>query len=99
MINADINPQGMVDLFKRFEKIEADSTGSSLKINSSNTWQKATWKKAGQLLSTHPSPDNRIEYLERALQGSAERDFQSRKSLEDLFKGVKGENDSLHSKI
>jgi len=111
MINADINPQGMVDLFKRFEylgnsiannirkKPDIDSTGSFVKNDSSQTWRKVARKKTEQLLSTHPFPSNRIEYLESALLDLSIRDFQNKGSLEYLFDDIKNETDSLYSKL
>ena len=101
MKNAGINPQGMVNLFKRFENMEKLMLKSTITIDTVSTeattdsdslenWQVAL-STAEQMLSTHPSPNKRIEYLEQELKMSAVNDYQDRTSLQKLFEDLKAQ--------
>ena len=71
MMNAGLNPQGMVSLFKHFESLQSidfdhevtDSLKLELKSDTS-TWKDIPWNKMTEILSTHPTPKNRMSYLQ-----------------------------------
>ncbi len=107
MIEANIDPQGMVDLFKRFthlqdsisdslaERIDVDTTSSFITDDSAKTFSQVLWEKAEPVFSTHPAPKNRIEYLEREMLDSSITNFNGKPSLKGLFESIKSKTDRL----
>ncbi len=99
MQQADLNPRGMIALFRKFGNLR-DSTNQELQRNlnmdssvsedSTETWSRYTWKRAEQLLSTHPIPENRIEYLNKALDDISDVGI-GNDELRELFDQIKGE--------
>ena len=58
---------------------------------------KGSMEENRAVIVNHPSPGNRIKYLERSLLDISEKDFPNNKSLERLFGEIKYESDSLHT--
>ena len=75
MVQSDLDPTGMVELFKKFEdgsdsiqekianKLTKDSSLVDTPVDSTSEWHELPMGKVAELLSTHPAPKNRIKYL------------------------------------
>lgn len=106
MTNARIDPIGMVELFRRFEDVEdlfkddlkeqlvPDSTSLNVDQDTTETWKSVAWQKTAELLSTHPSPNNRIEYLEEKIQKVDRKGFMNSDSLDELFHKIRDARNS-----
>ena len=95
MIEAEIDPNGMLRLFEKFElaadsdedagtrNLTVDSALVDISVDSGSSWNDFPWEKVTELLSTHPAPKNRIKYL--------------KEEIANLDNGVQfGTNDSLN---
>jgi Zn-dependent protease with chaperone function len=79
MVDAQVNPKGMVSLFEKLagvtdavenkivKKLMLDSTLTKLPFDSTTIWHDIPWQKASALLSTHPVPKDRINYLKEEI--------------------------------
>lgn len=99
MNTSKLDPQGMIDLFEKFgnlrdskdqEVTNRSDMDTSLTQDSTSTWRKFSWNKVEQLLSTHPFPENRIEYLDAAI-GKDSNEPKINIRLKELFDEIKGE--------
>jgi len=79
MVESQLNPQGMVSLFEKLgsvtdslenkivKELRLDSTLTNVSFDSTSLWSDIPWEKAAEVLSTHPAPKNRINYLKGKL--------------------------------
>jgi Zn-dependent protease with chaperone function len=103
MIQSSLNPIGMVDLFKKFEsssdsiqnmlmqKLTRDTSFIDIEIDTSSVLDKFPWRKVTELLSTHPRPKNRINYLMKEIERTSQTtQIAVSDSLTFYFKALKG---------
>ena len=103
MVKSDIDPQGMVELFKKFasheeevkaeltEQLSSDSLSAKADEEASNDSESSSWRQAIELLSTHPNPENRMEYLTDEIKKLKEVNYPDKFTLSELFKQLRSE--------
>lgn len=102
LVESKIDPVGMVNLFQKFETLNnptknedlntasLDSTNVNSSSNSPNSWGEFYSGKVNELLSTHPKPKNRIEYIEHKISSFDKRlNFPKKDSLKYYFTQLK----------
>jgi Zn-dependent protease with chaperone function len=104
LVESKIDPIGMVNLFQKFETLNnsikkeylntfsLDSTEAKSLSDSTrtSTWGEFYSGKVTELLSTHPEPKNRIEYLKHRISGFDKRpNFPKKDSLKYYFTQLK----------
>ncbi len=103
MVESSLNPEGMVGLFEKLgnvtdslenkivKKLTLDSSSTEFSLDSTSFHSGIAWEKAAEILSTHPAPKNRIQYLEKRLAGVNESvKYSKSDSLVFYFKKLKG---------
>lgn len=103
MVANELNPEGMVTLFRRFEELNDSVNAEMLRLAgldslSSTPAESApdepaflSWEKLQDLLSTHPSPKNRMGYLAQHIKKMAPLERAKNPKLEALFTELKQE--------
>lgn len=112
LLDQNINPKGMVDLFKGMHGADLDieevinssidSLGQDLNSisdstsmdkgvlsNSNKEKLKRGTNKLAKMLSTHPATDERIDYLNQALQKYEDKEFPKNLVAQELFEQLK----------
>ncbi|MFT4696721.1 MAG: Zn-dependent protease with chaperone function [Urechidicola sp.] len=102
MVESQLNPKGMVGLFEKLgsltdsienkivKKLNLDSTLVNTSLDSTNLWKDIPWKKASEILSTHPAPKNRINYLkDEILKVNSSTQFFVSDTLRHYFRELK----------
>lgn len=108
MAQSQIDPNGMVTLFKMFAELE-DETLNKLEnefLNDSTEtesdtivegeddyWESELFEDVANILSTHPSPKNRIEYLTQEINAMASYGSLPNDSLKHYYKLLQKESD------
>jgi predicted Zn-dependent protease len=103
LLKSNINPNGMITLFQKFEnrqdslenklrnKLSAD-TSLALEVaqdTTEQTWDEEWIEDITDILSTHPSPKNRIKYLKQKTQNLKESNYIYQERLKELFLELK----------
>ena len=105
LLDLDINPKGMVDLFEGMQSAEiqlediieqvSDTTSveqvseTKEETGSSGTFIKKGTRNLAKMLSTHPATDERISYLSEALEQYRDRSFPENLVAQELFEKLK----------
>lgn len=102
MLQSNLNPTGMVELFKKFEasndsirniianKLTRDTSFVDLSVDSASAWNEIPWGKITEMLSTHPAPKNRMEYLINKISSTTHSNsFATNDSLHYYFNALK----------
>ncbi len=102
LIKSKINPIGMANLFQKFESlnnstkkellntITLDSTKVKSSDNSTNSLGDFYGEKVTELLSTHPNPKHRIEYINQKISSfNKSSNFPKKDSLKYYFAQLK----------
>jgi len=95
MIKSGIDPEGMVSLFQLFDRdFSQESIDKELDIldtsngaspePSHSSWEESAWETATEVLSTHPSPSNRIQYLSEEI-ARHDQEFAEKQDLARIF--------------
>jgi Zn-dependent protease with chaperone function len=79
LVKAEINPEGMLQLFAKFQslndsmeniirkKLSLDSLDLKISADTASSWYGKIIDKVPELLLTHPIPENRMKYLQEEI--------------------------------